>query len=166
MISVQAKLMAEQIDNTRDLTRFYLSKLKTVDVYKSFEIEGLKLNPIIWEVGHLAVSQNWLVLYLGHGESERIPWAKEFAIGSTPAEKKEDYPSFIEVWETFKRIHIKSLEHVNSLSDQALAKAPKKEIPFIKENNLKNLFMHSIRHEGIHAGHISWHCKLFGLKTI
>ena len=62
MISVQAKLMAEQIDNTRELTRFYLSKLKTVDVYKSFEIEGLKLNPIIWEVGHIAVSQNWLAL--------------------------------------------------------------------------------------------------------
>ena len=63
MINIQAKLIAEQIDNTRELTRFYLSKLKTADVYKSFE--GLKLNPIIWEVGHLAVSQNWLVLYIG-----------------------------------------------------------------------------------------------------
>tara|TARA_Y100001968_G_C19453200_1_gene770192 strand:+ start:4376 stop:4876 length:501 start_codon:yes stop_codon:yes gene_type:complete len=166
MTNLQSKLIADQIDNTRALTRFYLSKLKKVNVYKSFELNGIKLNPIIWEIGHLAVSQNWLVLYLGFGTQERIPWAKEFALGSVPAAKKEDYPSYLEIWETFKRVHNKSIDYVNSLSDDKLALAPKKEIPFIKENNLKHLFMHSIRHEGIHAGHLSWHCKLFGIKTI
>ena len=33
-------------------------------------------------------------------------------------------------------------------------------------NIVKSALMHSIRHEGIHAGHLSWHCKLFGIKTI
>lgn len=166
MSNIQTRLIAEQIDNTRELTRFYLSKLKTADVYKSFTVNSIKLNPIIWEVGHLAIAQNWLVLYLGYGDSEKIPWAKGFALGATPSTKKEDYPPFMEIWETLKRIHNKSIGHVNSLSDVDLFQAPKKEIPFIKENNLKNLFMHSVRHEGIHAGHLSWHCKLNGVSTI
>ena len=162
----EALLLAEMADNTRELTRFYLSKLKTVDVYKSFTVEGTKLNPIIWELGHLAVSQNWLVLYLGNGDSEKIPWAKGFALGAIPSNKKEDYPPYEEIWKTFKSIHSKSVAHISSLTNEDLLGHPKKEIPFIKENNLKSLFMHSIRHEGIHAGHLSWLCKLHEIKTI
>ena len=58
------------------------------------------------------------------------------------------------------------MAHICSLTNQDLLGHPKKEIPFIKENNLKSLFMHSIRHEGIHAGHLSWLCKLHEIKTI
>ena len=119
-------LLAEQIEQTRELTRYYLSKLKHVDVYKSFEFEGIKLNPIIWEVGHLAVSQNWLILYLGHGNPERIPWANEFALGSKPPEKEEDYPPYMEIWQTFKSVHSNSVNYIKSLNDKTLKKPSKK----------------------------------------
>jgi len=160
-----SQIIAEQLDNSRELTRYYLSKLKGADVYKGFICNDKKLNPIIWEIGHLAVSQNWLVLYLGNGNPEKIEWGKLFALGSTPP-KKEDYPPYEEIWNTFKSVHEKSIKHVASLNDEVLNSAPRKEIPFIRNNDLKNLFMHSIRHEGIHAGHLSWLCKLHGIQTI
>ena len=165
MDNLRSLILVEQMDNTRELTRYYLSKLKEVDVYESFCLNGKNLNPLIWEIGHLAVSQNWLVLYLGKGNPEKIEWGKLFALGTTPP-KKEEYPSYEEIWNTFKIVHNKSVNHVASLHDKDLDSAPKKEIPFIKENNLKNLFMHSIRHEVIHAGHISWLCKLHNIPTI
>ena len=165
MENSKSLIIAEQMDNTRELTRYYLSKLKEADVYQSFTCNDKKLNPIIWELGHLAVSQNWLVLYLGHGTPEKIEWGKLFALGATPP-KKEEYPPYEEIWNMFKRVHDKAINHVSSLNDDDLDSVPKKEIPFIKENNLKNLFMHSIRHEGIHAGHISWLCKLHNIQTI
>ena len=160
----EALLLAEMVDNTRELTRDYLSKLKGADVFTSFTIGTKKFNPIIWEIGHLAVSQNWLILYLGHGNAERIEWGKLFGMGASIPQKKE-YPPYEEIWSTFKHIHQKSVDHIRSISDEELNKEPKKEIPFIRENNLKNLFMHSIRHEGVHAGHLSWLCKLHGIKT-
>ena len=166
MQAIESKFIANQIDNTRELTRFYLSKLKDVDVYKSFEFNGIKLNPIIWEVGHLAVSQNWLVLYLGLGDAERIPWANQFAWGTIPPNNKADYPTYKEIWDTFKRIHVKSIKYVENLSDDTLKIPLKKDVPFTNVNIVKSALMHSIRHEGIHAGHLSWHCKLFGIKTI
>ena len=89
MENSKSLIIAEQIDNTRELTRYYLSKLKEADVYQSFTINNKKLNPIIWELGHLAVSQNWLVLYLGHGIPEKIEWGKLFALGATPPKKEE-----------------------------------------------------------------------------
>ena len=62
MDNLKCLILAEQMDNTRELTRYYLSKLKEVDVHESFCLNGKNLNPLIWEIGHLAVSQNWLVL--------------------------------------------------------------------------------------------------------
>jgi len=165
MNNTRSLIIADQIDNTRELTRYYLSKLKGADVYKRFICNHKMLNPIIWEIGHLAVSQNWLVLYLGNGIPERIEWGKLFALGATPP-KKEEYPPYNEIWNMFKTVHDKSVKHVASLHDKELELSPKKEIPFIRENDLKNLFMHSIRHEGIHAGHISWLCKLHNIQTI
>ena len=165
MGNIKSLIIAEQINNTRELTRYYLSKLKEADVYESFICNDKKLNPIIWELGHLAISQNWLILYLGNGSPEKIEWGKMFGLGSTPP-KKEEYPPYEEIWSMFKTVHEKAINHVTSLNDEVLYDEPRKEIPFIRENNLKNLFMHSIRHEGIHAGHLSWLCKLHDIKTI
>ena len=71
-----AKTIAEQMDQTRKMTRFYLSQLKEADPYEIHTIKNKKVNPIIWEIGHLTVTQNWLVMYLCKGPAERISWAK------------------------------------------------------------------------------------------
>ena len=84
---------------------------------EKFVCNDIKLNPIIWELGHLAVSQNWLVLYLGHGTPEKIEWGKLFALGAIPPIKNE-YPPYEEIWNTFKIVHEKSVKHVASLYDK------------------------------------------------
>ena len=76
-----AKTIAEQMDQTREMTRFYLSQLKGVDPYEIHTIKNKKVNPIIWEIGPLTVTKNWLVMYLCKGPAERISWAKTFGMG-------------------------------------------------------------------------------------
>ena len=155
-----AKTIAEQMDQTREMTRFYLSQLKAADPYEIHTIKNKKVNPIIWEIGHLTVTQNWLVMYLCKGPSERISWAKTFGMGSSPSANKEDYPPYDEVWNMFKHIHQKSIHFVSELSDEELLKTTDKDLFFLRNNSYKDAIMHSIRHEGIHAGCISWHCKI------
>ena len=43
-----AKTIAEQMDQTREMTRFYLSQLKAADPYEIHTIKNKKVNPIIW----------------------------------------------------------------------------------------------------------------------
>ena len=74
-------IIIEGIDQTRVLTRDYLSKLKDVDVYKEFQMEGKKFNSVIWEIGHLSMAQNWLLLYLGKGKPIKREWNSLFAMG-------------------------------------------------------------------------------------
>ena len=51
-----SKTIAEQMDQTREMTRFYLSQLKDEDPYEVHVINNKKINPIIWEIGHLSVT--------------------------------------------------------------------------------------------------------------
>ena len=48
MDNLRSLILAEQMDNTRELTRYYLSKLKEVDVYESFCLNGKNLNQHIF----------------------------------------------------------------------------------------------------------------------
>ena len=155
-----SKTIAEQMDQTREMTRFYLSQLKAKNPYKIHVINSKKINPIIWEIGHLTVTQNWLVMYLCKGPAERISWAKIFGMGSSPSVNKEDYPPYDEVWNMFKYIHQKSLHFVSALSNDDLNKSIDKDLFFLRSNTYKDAIMHSIRHEGIHAGCLSLHCKI------
>ena len=155
-----AKTIAEQMDQTREMTRFYLSQLKEADPYEIHSIKNIKVNPIIWEIGHLTVTQNRLVMYLCKGPAERISWAKTFGMGSSPTSNKEDYPPYDEVWNMFKHIHEKSIDFVSALSNEDLNQPIDKDLFFLRNNTYKDAIMHSIRHEGIHAGCLSLHCKI------
>ena len=49
---------------------------------------------------------------------------------------------------------------MSELSDEELLKTIDKDFFFLRNNSYKDAVMHSIRHEGIHAGRLSWHCKI------
>jgi hypothetical protein len=34
------------------------------------------------------------------------------------------------------------------------------------DNSYRMMIQHAIRHEAIHAGHLSWLCKLHGIQTV
>lgn len=44
-MKTEAQILAEMLNHTRELTRWYLSLLKEEDVYKTFELDGEIFNP-------------------------------------------------------------------------------------------------------------------------
>lgn len=165
MAKSEVEILTDVVDNTRQLTRWYLSKLKGVDVYKTFTCEGVELNPVIWLVGHLAFTENWLLVKSTGGEGLRIPGYKLFTLGSELA-KKEDYPPYEEVWAAFKAVHEHALAHLATLTDSDLDKPNTTGFQFAGENSIRSVIKHAARHEGSHAGHLGWLCKLHGVKTV
>lgn len=164
-MSTEAVVLANVIQKTRDLTNLYLNLLKDVDQYKEFEVEGKKLNSVFWIRAHLAVTQNFLLLRSTGGETIKIPWARQFGLGST-ATSKELCPPMEEINNIFEMVHEKSVQHISMLNDSYLDQVNATGFEFAGENSVRSIIIHSIRHEGTHAGHLGWLCKLYGIKTM
>ena len=165
MAKTETQTLVETLNLTRDLTRYYLSKLKGQDIHKVFEVEGKQLNSILWLIAHITVSQNWLLLVCTGGNRVKIPWARQFGMGSE-IPKAEDCPPFEEVLSYFKQVHEESMNFISTLSDEQLGEPTTNGINFGGEDSKRAIIKHAIRHEGVHAGHLSWLCKLFDVKTI
>lgn len=165
MAKTETQTLVEMLEMSRGLTKFYLKKLEGQDIYKVFEVEGKQLNSMLWLIAHLTVSENWLLLVCTGGEKVSIPWARQFGLGSTiPA--KEDYPPVEDIMKMFDEVHKKSIEYVASLSDEDLTKPTTNGVTLGGEDTVGSIIKHAVRHEGSHAGHLGWLCKLFDVKTI
>jgi uncharacterized damage-inducible protein DinB len=165
MLKSETQTLVEMLELSRDLTKFYLSKLKGKDEHKIFEIDGKQFNSISWLVAHITISENWLLLVCTGGKRVKIPWARQYGLGSIPP-KKEDAPSFEEILKYFKEVHQTAINYVAQLTDKDLSKPTTNGITFGGEDSVRAIIKHAIRHECAHAGHLSWLCKLFDVKTI
>lgn len=161
----EPEILALAVDRTRDYARSYLLRLKNVDPHREFEVNGMKLNTAYWIVAHLTVTQNWLVLRATGGPFEKFSWAKHFNLGSTPP-PPELCPPYEEVWAMFKAIHAKAVPHVASLNDEQLAQPHTAMIKLGGTDTVRDAILHQLRHEALHTGHLSWLCKLHGIKTM
>lgn len=158
-------LLAEMMDLSRRLSLSYMDKLKDKDLYREFEIEGVKLNSAFWIYAHLAVTENYLLLRSTGGEPLKITWARQFGLGgSLPA--REACPTLEEVKETVNQVHEKSLLHISTLSNEQLLLPNTTGVDFGSGTSMQAIIQHAIRHEGTHAGHLGWLCKLHGIKNI
>lgn len=158
-------VLADVMNKTRQLTSLYLNLLKNADPYQVYEVDGKKLNSILWIKAHLSVTENWLLLRSTGAEAVRIPWAKQFGIGSVvPA--KEEYPAIDEIDAVFNDVHQKAISHVSAIPDDKLELVNTTGFEFAGENSTRSVIIHAIRHEGTHSGHLGWLCKLNGIKTI
>lgn len=161
----EAQILARQLDKGRELTKWYLSLMKECDPYKTFEFDGKRFNSVIWEIGHLAMSENFLANYLTYGPATKADWFKYFSMGGDN-KVTDDYPDFKEVLYSFKQIHASTIEHINGLTDEDLDKPTKKEFNVAGIETVRDAIIHSIRHETTHTGHLGWLCKLHGVKSI
>lgn len=165
MSATEINTLANTLDYTRGITLQYFDKLKEVDPHHLFEVDGKKLNSTLWIMAHLAVTENFLILRSTGGEMIRFSWAKLFGLGSTIPEPK-DCPPFEEVLSTMKTVHQNSIAHLRTLNDADLIKATTTGFKFGGEDSFRRVITHSISHEGTHAGHLGWLCKLHGIKTL
>ena len=143
----------------------YLNILKDTDPHRVFEIEDHKLNNMFWIIAHLSVTENFLLLRCTGGEVVKIPWARQFGLGSVPIPASE-CPPLDEVKNMFAEVHAKAIKHVATLDEAKLDEVNPVGFEFDNEKSVRAMIVHAIRHEGTHAGHLGWLCKLNGIKTI
>ncbi len=160
----EAQVYAHTMDRARQYTLLYFDKLKDQDLHRKFVCEGKELNSAYWLIAHIAVTQNGLLLMACGGPFEKFSWAKHFGRGGVGLPHAE-CPPFAEVFDTFQRIHTKAIAHVATLSDVALEGPNLTGLPIIG-TSVRDVVIHAIRHEGLHTGHLSWLCKLYGIGTM
>ena len=123
-----------------------------------------KFNPVIWEIGHLANSENFLGTYLTGGKGLKFDWAPLFGIGVTPP-SKENYPAYTEIWSTFNEVHKNTINHISSLTDEQLD-ALLLGWSLLWLPDVRGAIQHCLRHEGTHIGHLGWLANMHAIKTV
>ncbi len=159
-----AEILAETMDETRNLTRFYFSKLKGEDMHRTFTIGDYTTNSPYWIIAHLTWAEHRLLVESLGGPGLDIPWLDRFAIGTMPA--KDGLPSLEEVLAAFKAVHEHALAHLRSMTDEQLAEENILNINFGGKTSKKFIAIHTARHEGTHCGQLSLIAQFYGKKTI
>ena len=162
----EGQILAEVLDNTRQLTRWYISLLKGYDPFKQFVVDGKQLNSAYWLIGHLAWTQNNMLLKTTGGKAMDIPWEKHFGFGKALDKDAEGLPGIKEILDTLKELQQRSVDHLRQITPEELDEPNPGGIAFGGDSSKRMMVHHVIRHEGVHAGHLSWICKLHGVKTI
>ena len=161
----EVEVLAEVLESTRILTKWYLSKLKDVDMHRSFNVEGVELNSPYWLLGHLIWAENTLLLKALGGEEVSIPWIEKFGFG-TKLSNEDSLPELDEMFSQWKVVHTKAVEHLKSIEDEKLDEENIIGFSFGPESSKRTMVHHVIRHEAIHSGQLGWICKLHGIKTV
>lgn len=161
----QSEVLAESLESVRSLTKFYLSKVKPEDLHSNLIVDEVKFNSPYWIAAHLAWSENFLLLTGTGGKPFEKAWLEEFGFGSKPEEVTSEV-KFEEVMSTLDEIHKKAMEHVLSLNDENLEEKNLINANFGGKDTKKALIIHSIRHEPMHAGQLSWILKAKGISMV
>lgn len=165
MSYTESKALADTLQKTRDLTKWYFSLLKQIDPEHTFEINGKKLNSIYWIAAHLVWAENFLVLQATGGKSVDIPWLEHYKLGSNGS-LHSNRAGLKEVLADLKTVHEASIAHILTLSDESLYQPNPMGFSFGNDQTNRMMIIHAIRHEGTHAGHLGWLCKLHGVAAI
>lgn len=161
----QSEVLVESFESVRNLTKFYLSKVKPEDIYSNLIVNEIKFNSPFWIASHLAWSENFLLLIATGGKPFDIKWLDEFEFGSKPEDIKSDI-KYDEVINTLDQIHKRAMEHILTLSDEMLNEKNLINANFGGKDSKKSVIIHAIRHEPMHAGQLSWILKARGISMV
>jgi hypothetical protein len=160
------KILAQMLDEQRNLTRFYLGKLKGEDMHREFEVNGYTTNSAYWILAHMCWGENMLAVQCMGGKGADIHWLNDFKIHSPKGEKPAHQPSLEEILVAFKQIHELALQAISGLSEQELDEENTLGIAFGENKSKRFMAMHAIRHEGTHCGQLSLIAKMYGKQTV
>ena len=80
MPRTETQILADMMDKTRQLTRFYISNLKAIDPYTPIEFGGKNFNSIYWLTAHLIWAEDNLIM-AGTGAKSIAPeWISHYHI--------------------------------------------------------------------------------------
>ncbi|HMQ80588.1 MAG TPA: DinB family protein [Ignavibacteria bacterium] len=161
--NTKTQVLVQTYQMTRNLSNYYISKLEGVDIYKTYEINGVKMNSAYWLIAHLVWTEHFLIIEGIGGESLGIEWLNDFGFGSIPEEIKNP-PSIDEVNKNFEEVHAKAIEILNNMTDELMKSENNIEAEFGGSKDKFHVLMHAIRHEPMHIGQLSWILKVNGIK--
>jgi hypothetical protein len=161
----EAALLADTFQKVRDLTKWYFSLLKTTDPHKAWEVNGQKLNTAIWTAAHLVWAEDFLIVRSTGGTGIGHDWLEHYKIASDGSAHEAGL-EMKPLLTLLNEGHEKAMAHLLTLSDAALDEENIFGFGFggIKTNRM--MIQHCIRHEAMHAGHLSWLCKINGIKAV
>ncbi len=165
MDNPQVASLAKTLDVTRNLTRWYFSRMKEVDMHHRFELDDKKFNSPMWELCHITWAENMLVLSSCGGPVIDVPWQDQFTFGSKPEDIK-NFPDIKNALGYFKQVHQTCMDFLNDMPDSALDEQNLTGIGFGEETTKRTAIIHAIRHEGSHCGHLGLLCKMYSIKTV
>jgi hypothetical protein len=162
----QAELLADTLDRTRGLTKYYTSLLRDTDPEAQIEANGIKLNSLYWLTAHLMWAEDNLAIQMTGRQSVAPEWIEHYCVSSNGT-LHEGRPDFKTLLAQLKQVHELSLAHIKQLTDEDLDKPNPAGMHFGDGNTSRRVMLqHAIRHEGTHVGHLGWLCKLQGIKGI
>jgi hypothetical protein len=165
MSHIEAKVLSDTYQKTRDLTRWYFSLLKEVDPYLHWEVNGVKLNNLIWLGSHITWAENFLLLKGTGGRPLDIDWLEHYNISSSGTIHHADH-NMKTILDSLKMVHEEAMKHLLTISDEKMEMENSLGFGFggLKTNRV--LVQHAIRHEAMHTGHLSWLCKINKIESV
>jgi len=163
MKNPELSTLIRTIESVHSLTVYYSSLIKDTDVFKHFEVNGIKMNSLYWLTAHIANSESLLLLKALGGKHHNVKWLEEYDYGSS----KDLTPTvtYKELVQIAKEIHTNSIAFLKTLNDEDLQKDNLINFTIEGSSSFKNTIIHHIRHQGIHTGHLSTLCLLNKVKT-
>lgn len=157
------QLLKETIVFVHNLTSTYLRLLKDTNSFKHFEINGNRLNNLYWITAHIAYFEDLMLSKALGFQGSQYKWLNNY--GKDSPQQIKNIVSYTELTQITQKIHVDCLNNLDKLTDKDLEKDNYLGFKFGKDASIKAAIKHHIRHEGVHAGHLSILCKLNGIKT-
>lgn len=164
-MATEIQQLTDTFEKVRTLTRWYLSLLKPADPYRVWEVNHQPLNSVAWLTAHLIWAEDFLLVRSTGGLGSDIPWLNHYSLKSDGS-LHEAKPDMKMLLTHLKTGHEKAMAHLQTLTDVQLNESNSSGVGFGGENTNRMVIQHSIRHEAMHTGHLSWLCKINGISSI
>ncbi len=165
MANKEAMVLSDTFQKTRDLTRWYLSLLKNSDPLKQWEVNGQRLNSIIWLASHITWAENFLILKGTGGRLVELDWIEHYNISSKGDLHHAEH-NMKTVMEAMKEVHEKAMAQLLTITDEDMDTENALGFGFGGIKTKRIIVQHAIRHEAMHTGHLSWLCKINKVETV
>ncbi len=129
------------------------------------ESGGTRTNPIAWQLGHIAASEDDVYM-LFSGRPSNVPESVRSVCGTgcPPPSAATQYPPLADLWEILDRTHAALTRLAEEAGEADLDKPPLRENPFFK--SLGQAIYEIALHENYHVGEIGTLRKALGKKKM
>lgn len=161
------EIAVKNIEFARNYTKSLITDLSDEEWFWQ---PGESITHIAWQVGHIAMGQYGLALFVQRGrqpidlELMKGKFRKKFFKGTTPSPDASEYPTVAEILTVLDRVYDQVMEEVPHFEDKDLDQSV--EMPFAGYPTRYGALLFAADHEMLHAGQIGLVRRLMGKPPI